>query len=157
MTSPAFTAALQRVNDPDGALELLTINHASFDSPVRIVNDTRSWVSGGNTFQAFPFRLTMPQEVGGEAARAAIEIDNVGRDLMADLEALPPGAVLMATVQIASRADPDTVEWSWSAPMVGVQANAAVISASLGVDYIMRQQAVRLRHDPITSPGVFQP
>lgn len=157
MTSAAFTAARQRVNDQDGVLELVTISHPIWSDPVRIVNDTRNWESNGLTYVGFPFRFTYPQDVSGEAPRAAIEIDNAGRDLMGELEALPAGAVLTATVRLASRDDPDTIERTWTVPMVGVTANAAVVSGTLGVDYIMRQQAVRLRHDPITSPGLFQP
>ena len=65
-------------------------------------------------------------------------------------------AVVMATIALASRADPDTVEWSWTVPMVNVAVDAMTVSATLGVDYLMRQQAVRLRHDPNTSPGLFQ-
>jgi hypothetical protein len=59
-------------------------------------------------------------------------------------------------VQLVSRTAPDDVEWSWSVPMVSISATATAISATLGVDLIMRQQAVRLRHDPLTSPGIFQ-
>jgi hypothetical protein len=156
MTSAAFTADRQRVNDPNGHLELLEITHASFSGPARIVNDTRDWVSNGITYTAFPFRFTFPQDKSKESPRSTLEIDNVGRDLVGELESLPPSAVVMATVSIVSRATPDTVEWSWTVPMTNVSVNASVISAQLGVDYLMRQQAVRLRHDPITSPGIFQ-
>jgi hypothetical protein len=156
VTSPAFTAARQRVNDADGVIELLTITHAAFSGPAHIVNDTRDWVSNGTTFTAYPFRFTYPQDTSGEEPRSAIEIDNVGRDLTAEFERLPPGAAVMATVQLVSRSAPDDVEWSWSVPMVSISVTATVIRATLGVDLIMRQQAVRLRHDPITSPGIFQ-
>ena len=72
------------------------------------------------------------------------------------IDALPANAVVMATIALVSRADPDTVEWSWTVPMVNVAVDAMTVSATLGVDYLMRQQAVRLRHDPNTSPGLFQ-
>lgn len=156
MTSAAFIEARQRVNDADGLLELLTISHASFSGPARLVNDTRDWVSGGTTFVAYPFKFQFPQDVNGEAPRSTIAIDNVGRDLTSELERLPANAVVMATIALVSRADPDTVEWSWTVPMVNVSVDATTVSATLGVDYLMRQQAVRLRHDPNTSPGLFQ-
>jgi hypothetical protein len=156
MTSATFDASLQRVNDPDGVLELLEINHASWSAPALLVNDTRNWVSNGVTYVGFPFKFTYPQDKAKEAPRSQIEIDNVGRDLVGELEALPAGAVLMATIKLVSRAAPDTVEWSWIVPMTNVSVNAAVITASLGVDFLMRQQSVLLIHDPIISPGIFQ-
>lgn len=156
MTSTAFIASRQRVNDPDGILELLEITHASFSGPAHLVNDTRDWVSNGVTYTGYPFRFTYPQDKKGEAPRSTLEIDNVGRDLMAELENLPPNAVVMATVSLVSRSAPDTVEWSWTVPMVNVSCDSRLITATLGVDYLMRQQAVRLRHDPNTSPGIFQ-
>lgn len=156
MTSAAFVAKRQRVNDQDGVLELVEINHASFTGPARLVNDTRSWTSNGNTFVGIPFRFTLPQDIPGESPKSTIEIDNVGRELTAELERLPPSAVVMARFMLVDRATPDVIEWEWNVPMLTVSANAAVISATLGVDYLMRQQAVRLRHDPNTSPGIFQ-
>jgi hypothetical protein len=156
MTSASFTAARQRVNDPSGVLELLEITHASFSGPARIVNDTRDWISNGVTYVGLPFRFTYPQDKAKEAPRSTLEIDNVGRDLTAELERLPPSAIVMATVRLVDRASPNTIEWEWTVPMTNVSVNAAVISASLGVDFLMRQQAVRLRHDPNTSPGIFQ-
>jgi hypothetical protein len=156
MTSAAFNAKIQRVNNPDGELILVTINHASFTGPARIVNDTISCMSNGNLFVGLPFRFTYPQDKAGEAPKSMLEIDNVGRDMTGEFERLPASAVVMATVQIVDRAAPDVIEWEWVVPMMNVVANAATVNATLGVDYLMRQQAVRIRHDPNTSPGIFQ-
>ena len=156
MTSATFNAARQRVNDPNGLLTLVEITHPSFTGPARVVNDTRDWVSNGVTYIGLPFRFSLPQDKGKESPRAQLEIDNVGRALQAELERLPPSAVVMCTVRLVDRSAPNTVEWQWSVPMTSITANAAVITATLGVDFLMRQQAVRLRHDPNTSPGIFQ-
>lgn len=151
----AFVAGRQRVDDATGILELLTINHPSFLVPVRLVNDTRDWVSQGKTFVGFPFRFTYPQDSDSERPQSKLEIDNVGRDLMGELEALPPSAVLSGTVQLVDRATPDVIEWSWTVPITSMRADAITLTGTLSVDYLMRQQAVRLRHDPKTSPGIF--
>jgi hypothetical protein len=155
LTSATFTANRQRVDDASGVLQFLEISHPSFSAPVYIVNDTRDWVSNGRTYTGFPFRFTYPQDSDNEAPQSKLEIDNVGRDLMSELERLPATAVLNAVVRLADRSTPDVIEWSWSVPMSSVSANAALITARLSVDYLMRQQAVRLRHDPNTSPGLF--
>jgi len=156
MTTESFIAARQRLNDLDGILVFLVVDDTSLTAPARLVNDTRAWVSNGETYSPFSFRFTFPQDVAGESAGTTLEIDNVGRDLTADLENLPPNAVLSATIFITDRSDPDLIEWSWTAPMTRISIDSMTLSASVGVDYIMRQQAVRLRHDPTVSPGIFQ-
>lgn len=155
MTSVGFRKGRQRVDDADGVLQFLEVTHPSFSAPVYIVSDTRDWVSGGQTYTGFPFRFALPTDSSEEAPQARIEIDNTGRDLMGELERLPSGAALNAVVKIASRATPDIIEWSWSVPIVSISADAAVISGTLSQDWLLRQQAVRLRHDPKTSPGIF--
>lgn len=155
MTSATFDAALQRVNNPNGVLELLEITHPSFSAPMRIVNDTRNVDSGGVTYVAYPFRITLPQDVKGEAPRCTIEIDNTGRDLTGELEALPANSTLECAYRIADRSTPDTIEYAFSLPLSRASVNVAVISAVIGVDHLMRLQAVRKIHDPTTSPGIF--
>lgn len=156
MSSTSFIAARQRVDDPNGLLCLIEITHPNFTGPARAVNDTRDWVSNGETFVGLPFRFTLPQDKAKESPRAQLEIDNVGRTLTAELERLPPSAVVMCTVRLVSRDAPDTVEWQWTVPMTAITVNAAVVTATLGVEFLMRQPAVRLIHDPVTSPGIFQ-
>lgn len=156
MTSASFDAARQRVNDPYGILELLEIAHPSFSSPAYIVNDTQDWDINGTVYVGYPFRLKLPQDVAKESPKAQIEIDNTGRELTADLEALPPNSTLDCTMRIADRSNPTVFEYEFRMPMTNVSINAAVITATLSVDPMMRRQAVLLIHDPVTSPGIFQ-
>jgi len=155
MTSQNFIEGRQRVDDASGVLQFLELSHPSFSAPVLIVSDTRDWISGGKTYTGFPFRFALPSDSEDEVPQAKIEIDNTGRDLMGELEGLPPGAVLSAVVKLADRSAPDVIEWSWSVPVVSISATPALISGSLSVDYLLRRRAVRLVHDPNTSPGIF--
>lgn len=147
--------AMQRTADPFGPVELLTIEGDGLAAPVYLANDTRNLVSGGNTHLGLPFAMTLPEEAPGEVPRAMLRIDNVGLEITADLEALPPGAELMATVAVVYRKTPDTVEYSFKAPLFGVRADLMSISASVGVGDLMRRPAVAIRYDPTTAPGLF--
>lgn len=155
MTSRNFTAGRQRVDDPNGVLEFLKIWHPSFITPAYLVNDTRDWVSNGQVYTGYPFKFSYPQDSADEAPQAKIEIDNTGRDLVAELERLPPGAYLTVTASIADRSTPDVIEWSMTVPLVSISVDPSLISGSLSVDWLMRQRAVRLVHDPSISPGIF--
>lgn len=146
---------LQRVTDADGVLVLLEMSAPSFGATLRLVNDTRDWISNGQTYIGFPFRFKAPDDVAGVVPRAQLEIDNVGREMTADLEGLQPNEIITATVKIADKADPDTIFQSIPLPVTRVSVTPAVVTADCGVDYIMRQAAVKLRGNPHTLPGIF--
>jgi hypothetical protein len=103
-----------------------------------------------------PFRFKLPAEASGQAPRAALEIDNVGLALTADLEALPPGGALQGTFYLVSRATPADVDFSFSAPLSAVVVTMKSVSATLGADDELRAPAVKLRYDPQTAPALFE-
>ncbi|EED40102.1 hypothetical protein SSKA14_3121 [Stenotrophomonas sp. SKA14] len=47
------------------------------------------------------------------------------------------------------------IESSYDLPMTQVVVNTRSASAQLGVDFLTRQQAVTLRANPFTLPGIF--
>jgi hypothetical protein len=153
--SPETAAALQRVNDGAGVLALLSIVHPSLSGPVRIVNDTRSVESNGVVFAALPFRFTLPNDRSKEVPRARLQMDNVGREITAELGRLPPGAALQATVQVIYRATPNKIDYEFTSPLSGIKADLMTVTATMGPDDIMRRPAVLLRFDPVTSPALF--
>ena len=150
-----FTERRQRVTDTAGVLVLLELSAPSFAATLRLVNDNVDCVSNGETYVGFPFRFTLPDDTAGTVPRAQLELDNVGRDMTGDLEALPPNTIITATVKITDRADPDVIQMEIPLPMTNVSVTPTLITAQCGVDYLMRQQAVRLRATPFILPGAF--
>jgi hypothetical protein len=159
MVSATTRAQLQRVTDPSGMLLLLKLEHASM-ATAYVVNDTRDWVinhgAGDITWVGLPFRFKLPNESAGNPARAALEIDNVGRALVDELEALPPGGALQGTFYLVSRATPTVIDSSFSAPLSTVVVTMAAVSAVLGADDELRAPAVKLRYDQVTAPALFE-
>lgn len=154
MVSPELREQLHRVTDTDGVLVLLLMEHPDIET-VRVVNDTRDWTIGADTWIGLPFRFRLPQSVAGQAPRAALEMDNVGSDLGAELELLPPGAALQATVRLVSRATPTVVDYEFTAPLSGVSVTVPTVTAVVGNDDALRAPAVKMRFDPVTTPGMF--
>jgi hypothetical protein len=136
-------------------LQLLEIASPSMSTPVRVVGDTRDLVSNGVTYIGLPFTVGLPSDKAGEVPRAKLVVDNVGRDLTGVLEALPPGAVLTATIKVVHRSTPDVVDYQFVAPMNGVRVDMGRLSATMGPDDLMRRPAVLLRFDPTNSPALF--
>lgn len=154
MVTAAGRQQLRRVIDSDGFLLLLRLEHPAIDTAY-VANDTRDWNISGTTWVGLPMRVKLPND-SSQAPRAQIEVDNVSRALAVAMESLPTTGVLQATFQLVSRTTPSVVEYQFSAPLSGVRLTMATLSATLGLDDVMRQAAVRLRYDPTTAPALFE-
>lgn len=154
LSGQAIVAA-QRVSDPHGFLWLLTISGGGLTEPARVVNDTRDVISQGELFLALPFEVTLPKQAAKETPRAQLVMDNVGRELVYQLESLTPGVELLATLQCVYRETPDVVEMEFTAPMSGIRVTPLTASASIGPGDLLRRPTTNLRFDPFTSPGLF--
>ncbi len=150
-----FTERRQRVTDTSGTLLFLSVTAPSLPAPLRIVNDTQDWVSQGVEYLGVPFSFKLPEDTRGQSPRAQLVLDNVGRGISEDLEALAPNDLLMARLMLSDRADPNVYERDYYLPVTSVSISGATASAQCGVDFLMRQQAVRLRANPFTLPGIF--
>lgn len=150
-----FTERKQRVTDTSGTLLFLSVTAPSLPAPLRIVNDTQDWVSQGVEYLGVPFSFKLPDDTRGQSPRAQLVLDNVGRGISEDLEALAPNELMMARFMLSDRADPNVYERDYYIPVTSILVAGATASAQCGVDHLMRQQAVRLRANPFTLPGIF--
>lgn len=145
----------QRVTDTVGELVLLEISADSLGSTMRIANDTIDWTSNGELYIGFPFGFKLPDQTADSAPTLQLQISNVGRGISQDLEALNPGDILTATLLIVDRLNPNTVLSRLPIPISSVTITNEMATATAGVDHIMRQQAVKVRFDERTAPGLF--
>lgn len=150
-----FTERHQRVTNTAGELLLLEITSPVFSEPLRAVSDTQNWTSQGVEYIGVPFGFQLPDDVPGQPARAVLEITNVGTGMTDELEKWTPGTPITAVMRITDRANPDVIEREYRLPIENVSVNSGVVTARLGVDSMMRQQAVRIRFTPFLTPGVF--
>ena len=91
-------------------------------------------------------RLHWPVELFAAAAR---------HGMTQDLESLQPNEMVMCRLMISDSANPNVYERTYRLPMTMASAGTGQVTAQLGVDFLMRTQAVRLRYNPFTSPGLF--
>jgi len=150
----SFRENQQRVTNPAGTLLLLELSSPSMGG-LFIVNDNVDWESNGTVYTGFPFQFKLPDDVTGQTPRAQLVIDNVGRTLTEDLESLPPGEIITATIRVTDRSDPDTIERTFVLPLTSVSVTPQTVTAQVGADYIMRQRAVQKVANPYTLPGIF--
>jgi len=148
-------AQLQRVTDKQGQVVLLEITCASFSGPLRIANDTINHTFNGDEFIGLPFYFKLPDRRQDGAPRAQLAIDNVGRGLTDELENFIPGNTAMARIIVCRKSTPLTVAHEVYIPLTNVSVNQTVATADCGIGFITQQKAVKRRHTPLHSPGLF--
>ena len=150
-----FMERRQRVTDTSGTLLFLELSAPSFSAPAYLVNDTRNWTSNGREYVGIPFGFTLPDDVSGQVPKAQLVMENVGRAIGSELERLGPNEFVKSKFLLSDRSAPDVIERDITLPITGFSVTGTTATATGGADYIMRQQAVRLRFNPFTTPGVF--
>lgn len=130
LSATAIAAMLGRETD-EVVLVLLTIDHASLDDPIRVVDNTKDITSNGNTFTAFPFEITLPSD-GDAAPKAQLTIANVDRSIGDALDQITTAPTVKMQLILAS--DPDTIEREWDLfELVNVQIGAIQVTGDLAV------------------------
>lgn len=150
-----FLENIQKLNDNEGGILMLLEIRSPVDPTVlRLVNDNKNHMHKGQEYIGFPFRFKQPADNDNGMQEATLEIDNIGRDMMADIEKLGPNEVLKAKIIITSRNTPNYEAWAANLPITNLSANMQVISAKCGFKYLANQQAVKRRFTPFYAPGI---
>lgn len=154
MTSDRFKRAQRELSPDDVILTALEITHPALISPVRVINDQENRTIDGETYVALRFDARLADDVEGQVPRAELVIDNVGRPLVQWIEAA--GGAAGATVRAMQLvAGADDVEWDVTVKAAEIHVGQTQIRVTLGYEFLLGRRAVRVRHDPETSPGIF--
>ena len=145
---------------------LMTITHPDWVAPVRLstdptqrITETSSDViygtqSRGNDYLFLPAQITLPSQTEEAPPQMRISIDNVSRDLVAEIRALssPPAF----QVELVTADDPDTVLAMWPEfLMANIQYNATTINADLVIETLQAEPYPAGTFTPAEFPGVF--
>lgn len=136
-------------------LILLTIDHPDFTQPIRVVNDGHSIPSRNNEYVAFPFNITLPDDLDESPPRAKLTIDNVSREIIQNIR-LAGQSEITVKIEIVRHSDPDTVEVSFPRMLLrNVQADVMTVSGDLEVEDLVREPFPSGVFDPAGFPGLF--
>ena len=135
-------------------LELLEISHTDLSSPIRVVNNNEPIVHGGNTFHAFPFRVSPPGEKQSEITKAKLTIDAVDRTVIEAIRSINTAATV--TYKVILAATPDTVE---AGPFVFTLKNTNYSAYSVSGDLVYEDRLFMnvpsMKFSPRLFPGLF--
>ncbi len=136
------------------AITLLTITHPTLPAPIYISGDAVNTVSRGNTYLAFPFQITLPDENPDQPASAMLTIDAVDQAIIDAIRLISTYANILIEIVLAST--PNTVEFSSGAlNLRDVQYDALTVQGRLTFDDFLNEPFPGDSVTPVTIPGVF--
>lgn len=152
--SDNLKAEIFKQDSGDPLLELVTLNHASFTSPIRLVKNTEDIISRSLTFMAFPFQVILPTDDGERSREVKIEFDNTGLDLITSIRSVITPIDCALEYVLAS--NPDLVEFDFlELKIKNITYNANRISGSLYLDDFLNTGLPGEKYDPPKYPGIF--
>ena len=157
MSRALTLSALQAVNAQETDevfLVLLTLAHDSLIQPVRVTSDAVDTLSRGESFIAYPFDLSLPEDSEALTATAHLSIDNVDRVIIAALRGLQDSPAV--TVEIVRAAAPDTVEAVFpDFRLSEIQYDAATVTGTLTIEDFTAEPYPAVVFAPAGFPGLF--
>ena len=150
-------AARQAVNAQEAEqvfLLLLTIDHADLVEPIRVVNNTEDVTSRGDLFVGYPFEIALPDEDPDSVARVTLRIDNIDRQIVQPLRAIP--APLSVALEVVLASSPDTVEAGpFNMTLVAAEYDALAIAGELAFEDVLNEPFPGHSYVPSEYPGLF--
>ena len=150
-----YQRAIREAAPADRVVTALEIRHPAVAQPVRVVNDTVNHRIEGSEYIALRFDARLVDDIAGQAPQAELSIDNIGRDLTQWIEAAGGGIGATVRVMLVLAVPNPPVEWELTLDVAGITVDQERVTARLGFDPLLGAAAVRVRHDPQTSPGLF--
>ena len=150
----ALVQEVNRSTTDSAFLFLLTITPPNGGTPIRVVNNNEDVVSRGNTYTAYPFALTLPNDDGETAPSVQLSIDNVDQLLVESIrESLQPPTFVL---ELVLSNNPDQVEKQIShLRLSNVEYDAMGITGTLSPINILSRKWPAETYDPVSYPGLF--
>jgi hypothetical protein len=146
--------ALYAQETGEAFLVLLTMDHADLGAPIRVSSDAVDTVSRGNTFLAFPFQLSLPDDTDDRPPRARLTIDNVDRTIVQTLRQISSAPTVL--IEVVRGADPNTVEAAFpDFELSNASYDVLTVQGDLTLESFLREPYPAARFTPAGFPGLF--
>ena len=173
MPDPALSAALREAYASAPAEEVvlhtLELRHPAFDLPIRVVRDhvpldARLEASAPEgpvmvTFAAYPFDLRPPDQTSTGLPQCLVEIDNVSREILVQVDAAVidgrPVEMVYRAYLAGSAADGPETDPPLVMTLASVSATPLRIRATAGFPDLLNRRFPRLDYDLRRFPGLL--
>ena len=152
--SPDTRRALQASDTAEAFLILLTISHADLPEPLRVSSDAVDTTSRGMVFTAFPFNLTLPDDVDNQSPEARLTIDNIDRQMVLAVRSLTSAPTIV--IEIVRANAPDVIEAQFQDfRLTNVTYDSQVIQGNLSIEDFTMEPFPAAVFAPGNFPGLF--
>ena len=138
-------------------LAIVSISHASIvGGPLRVVNNLTNVVSNGNTYTAFPFQVTLPEDTDDGMPKLRLVLDNVDRSIVSAIRSIPPSTPPIVQIDIVLASQPNTIEVSFTGlKLRQVSYDALTVEGDLAVNEDDLEPFPQGSFTPSKFPGLF--
>ncbi len=153
--SSTALAALFAQETGECLLYLIEFDHADWGAPVRVVNNNEDVVSGGDTYSAYPVKMTLPSEDAGRPqVQTKLVIGNVDRQVVSLFRAL--STMPTCAVSIALGSTPSTIEYGPASFLVtDYSYTKHTVEMSLSFENILNEPIPADTFNPADYAGLF--
>lgn len=137
-------------------LVCLTINHSSFGTPYRLVNDHVALVRSVGTYEPFAFIVNLPNEQEDELPQVSITLDNVDTEILRAIRTIQAERPQI-TLEVVLASTPDTVEAGpFNFSILNINYDVGTITGTIGFeDDLLNTQFPGDTYTPTNSQGLF--
>lgn len=166
ITSEEFRRSAFAQTTSNYPIILLTIDHDSFERPIRISSDPLyrleltdtdiiyGLVSRDYPYYHYPFQINLPSDMDGAAPTSNITIDNISRELTEMIRGLD--GIPVFKIEVVLNISPDVVEVQFADfELHQVTSDAHSITGDLVLDTYTREPYPAMIMDPSRTPGLF--
>jgi hypothetical protein len=156
-TSTTFREAVFAQETGEAFIILITIDHDDLADPIRVCSNATDVVlarNGGETYIAYPFEFSLPDDTDERISAGTITIDNVSTDIAKGIRALivPP----TVTIEIVLASDVNTIEASFdNFELIDVQYDSMTIQGNISIQNFMNEPYPGGIMGPANFPGIF--
>ena len=153
--STHFHRIVNSTDADESPLLLLEIHHPDLLSPIRIVNDRQDITHQNNLFIALAFRATLPDDKQEGLPRAALAIDNVGKELVGWLEVANGGKGATCRIVQVMRSDADHIEFEITLNLTNIVITPYEVRGELTYEDLLNKPGIAIEYRPNNTPGLF--
>jgi len=153
----AGLASIHAQETGDVWVAILELDHSTFSQTVRLVNNEEAVVYGGNTYNPFPFEISLPSDSEGELPVLDWAASNVSRELVPELRGAAAAAgYIQARVAWLRANDPTNLEVGWlDLEIRNIPYSTTTLSGTMSVEPLLDQKFGFKKFDPTVAPGLF--
>jgi hypothetical protein len=155
MFSQKLVQAVMQPNTGEVFLLLVTFNHSSFDTPIRLVNNLEPITSRGNEYMAFPIDMVLPPDDGDTLPTVQITCQNASLELIDEVRSVQ--GPMSLTIEMIMASSPDYVEASiGDLRVANAQYDKNTIQLTATVDDLLNTSFPKEKYQPGNFPGLFK-